>query len=74
MGWISVDNRSSMKSKLDLLKQYIDKQAEDFGLWFEPKYVTECYLQRELRRVAWLIEDANVDEIKSEIEKYKERL
>lgn len=63
-----------MKSKLHLLKQYIDKQAEDFGLWFEPQSVTECYLQQELRRVAWLIEDADEDEVEGEIEKYKERL
>ena len=63
-----------MKNKLYLLKKYIDKHAEDFGLWFEPQYITEDYLQRELRRIAWLIEDASVNEIESEIEQYNERL
>ena len=56
-----------------------DKQThtdthKDFGLWFEPQYITEDYLQRELRRIAWLIEDASVNEIESEIEQYNERL
>ena len=63
-----------MKDKLFLLKKYIAKQAEDFGLWFDAQYVTEAYLQQELRRIAWLIEDANVNEIETEIEKYNERL
>tara|TARA_R100000306_G_scaffold62433_1_gene70102 strand:- start:1238 stop:1381 length:144 start_codon:yes stop_codon:yes gene_type:complete len=34
----------------------VQKQAEDAGLWFEPVYVTEDYLQRALRELHSAVE------------------
>lgn len=62
-----------MKSKLSLLKKYIEKQCDDSGLWFNACFISEIYLQQELRRIAWLIEDASAEEIECEINKYDER-
>lgn len=31
------------------LKALIDRQAEDDGLWFQPIYASEAYLQENLR-------------------------
>ena len=61
-------------SRLKLLKEFIALQAEDVGLWFDAEYASEAYLQQQLRRVAWLIEEATDEQIKAEIEVYKGRL
>ena len=61
-------------NKLELLKRYINLQANDSGLWFQSESVTESYLQQELRHIAFLIEDANEEEIMQEIEDYKARI
>lgn len=57
-------------SKLALLKEYIAIQAESEGLWFEAETAPEAYLQQELRRVAWLIEDATETQIQAEIDNH----
>ena len=57
------------KSKLELLKEYISIQATDEALWFFAETIPESYLQQELRRVAWMIEEANEEQIKEEINK-----
>jgi hypothetical protein len=62
-----------MKNKLSLLKKYIKKQAEDSSLWFDSCFLSENYLQLELRRLAWLIEEASVDEVANAVKKYEER-
>lgn len=61
-------------SKLDLLKQYVEIQACDDGLWFEAETAPEGYLQQELRRIAYLIEEANEAQIQKEIENLKSRI
>lgn len=38
-----------MCSALRRLRRLTKRQTDDDGLWFEPKYVTEAYLMRELR-------------------------
>ena len=58
-------------SKLALLKAYIAEQAENEGLWFMAETATEAYLQQELRRVAWLIEEATETQIQVEIDNHK---
>lgn len=63
---------TEIREKLDLLKQYISKQAENDGLWFIADRAPEAYLQQELRRIAWLIEDAPNDEIKRVIERMED--
>ncbi len=45
-------------NKLHLLKKYIAIQAEDESLWFHAEFATEAYLQIELRKIAYLIEEA----------------
>lgn len=62
-----------MKSKIPLLKRYIKKQARDPSLWFRACFISEMYLQQELRRLAYLIEDASIEELEHEIDKYDER-
>ena len=42
-----------MNKILDL----IDKQAEDEGIWFRAEYITEAYLQKELRELHRVCED-----------------
>lgn len=63
-----------LMDKSELLKKYIEIQAEDEAIWFAAETATESYLQSELRRVAWLIEHARDDQIKMEIELYKGRI
>ncbi len=38
--------------------ELVNKQAEDEGLWFDADYVTEAYLQRNLRELHVAIEAA----------------
>lgn len=61
-------------TKLELLKKYIALQAEDEGLWFIAEYATEGYLQHELRKVAYMIEEASENEILRFINDKKEIL
>ena len=61
-------------NKLDVLKKYLDIQACDEGLWFISETVTEEYLQNALRRIVWMIEEASVEDIKSAIDDYKNKL
>jgi hypothetical protein len=60
--------------KESLLKEYVAMQAEDHGLWFDAETAPEAYLQQELRRVAYLIEEATLEEIQEEINRYKGRI
>ena len=62
-----------MSNKLELLKQYAALQAMDDGLWFFSQSASEAYLQQELRRVMWLIEEATEEQIKNDIERYAHR-
>ncbi len=63
-----------MTKKLELLKKYIELQAEDDGLWFRSEKITENYLQQELRKIAWMIEEASIEQIENEISFYKDKL
>jgi len=47
---------------LDRLRKVVDEQAEDHGLWFEAKYITEHNLQRALRRLHAAIEGKTEEE------------
>jgi hypothetical protein len=53
--------------KLLLLKEFIGYLAEDELLFFLGGNSREKKLQQELRRLAWLIEDADCDQIKTQI-------
>ena len=41
------------------IQRLVNKQAEDEGLWFEAKTAPEEYLQQELRRLHYAIENSN---------------
>lgn len=43
--------------RLQRLREMVDRQAEDEGLWFIAQYITEAYLQQELRKLHALIEE-----------------
>ena len=40
-----------MNKKWLAIKELVDKQAEDEGLWFMARTAPEAYLQQELRRL-----------------------
>ena len=40
----------------ELIKRMVDEQAEDDGIWFDAQYITEAYLQHQLRRLHRVIE------------------
>lgn len=61
-------------NKLELLKQYTSILAEEEGIWFEAKYITEALLQTRLRDLSYLIEEANEQQIIKFINKYKKDL
>jgi len=48
-------------SKPDAIRELVDQQAADEGLWFKAKTAPEAYLQRELRRLHAAIEAKVVD-------------
>lgn len=58
---------------IDLLRQYTEVQANDDGLWFDATHASEAYLQQELRRLVWMIEEADIEQLKEEIRLQKIR-
>lgn len=38
------------------VRKFVESQAEDEGLWFEAKTISEVYLQHELRKLHTVIE------------------
>ena len=49
------------------LREAVNSQAEDEGLWFEAKTAPEAYLQQELRRLHEIIEGKTGDECAREV-------
>ena len=43
-------------------KQVAAEQAEDEGLWFQPVYASEAYLQAALRRLTAAVEGKSPDD------------
>ncbi|HEY2811804.1 MAG TPA: hypothetical protein VGJ00_10510 [Rhabdochlamydiaceae bacterium] len=62
-----------MKTKIGMLKKYVERQAFDHGLWQDHDEVSKAYLQQELRRITWMIEDATIQQITDEIKRYDVR-
>ena len=48
----------ALLAKLETMKQTVDEQAEDEGLWFVAARASEAYLQQELRQLHAVIEAA----------------
>jgi len=48
--------RDRLKAELKAIRDMVDKQAEDEGLWFDAVTCPEAYLQRELRKLHAAIE------------------
>lgn len=40
----------------DVVKQLVEKQAEDNGIWFDAETITEAYLQQQIRLLHAAIE------------------
>ena len=57
-----VISASESSAERDRLREIVDAQAEDKGLWFEAKTAPEAYLQQELRRLHAAIEGIEPDE------------
>lgn len=59
---LSSDRKTRIPTLEDLglaeLRQLVDEQAEDEGLWFIAESATEAYLQQELRRLHAFVESA----------------
>ena len=47
----------TVEEKLKQIKELVDKQVNDEGLWFIAKTAPEAYLQQELRKLHALIEE-----------------
>jgi len=50
-----------MCQSLQRLKRFVKRQSEDDGLWFIATYISEDYLQHELRKLHAAIENARCD-------------
>ena len=46
-----------LEDKLSKIQDKVNEQAEDEGLWFNYKYITEDYLQRALRELHQIVEE-----------------
>jgi hypothetical protein len=42
---------TKLRARLNAIREIVNAQAEDDGLWFVAEYATEAYLQQELRRL-----------------------
>ena len=56
------DEVAALEAKLETMKQTVDEQAEDEGLWFVAATAPEAYLQQELRQLHAVIEAATQEE------------
>ncbi len=45
------------EEKIKVLLEFVENQACDDGIWFCAKYATEDYLQVEIRKLHYLIEE-----------------
>lgn len=54
---------------IDIIKAAVKSQAEDDGIWFIPRHITEDYLQQQLRDLHRVIEDADIDAFNRIIER-----
>ena len=46
-----------LEDRIDKIQAKVDEQAEDEGLWFNHKYITEDYLQRAIRELHKVVEE-----------------
>lgn len=46
-----------LRARLSTLKELVEEQANDAGLWFDAETAPEAYVQRELRRLHSAVED-----------------
>ena len=53
---------AASREKLTHLRQVVNEQAEDEGLWFLSTTITEAYLQGALRRLHEIIEGKTSEE------------
>lgn len=56
VGVIAVKMEERLKKAIKIIKRVVDEQAEDEGLWFIAETCSEAYLQQELRRLHFVIE------------------
>ena len=48
---------NKLENRLAAIQKVVNEQAEDEGLWINPDYITEAYLQAALRRLHRVIEE-----------------
>lgn len=72
------DNICDAQKRWELLCEIVDLQACDESLWAMPagriQTVDEACLRHELRALAWLIEEASLDEIRATIKSREEKI
>ena len=61
-GYRRYESVITVLAKLKTMKQTVDEQAEDEGLWFVAATAPEAYLQQELRQLHAVIEAAAQEE------------
>ena len=52
----ALERIKQLEDRLNKIQMKVDEQAEDEGLWFNHKYITEGYLQRSLRELHKVVE------------------
>ena len=56
-GWSEYpDDATAAADYIELLRNIVNEQAEDEGLWFDAQHAPEAYLQQELRKLHAAIE------------------
>jgi len=53
---LAKDEIEALGKQLAEIKSVVNRQTEDEGLWFRAETIFEAYLQKELRRLHYIIE------------------
>jgi len=46
-----------LEAKLKAIRDVVDEQADEEGIWFDAMTAPEAYVQRELRRLHWVVKE-----------------
>ncbi len=55
--WKAAAEITRLADKLGKIRDLVDEQAEDEGLWFDAQSAAEAYVQEELRKLHKVIEE-----------------
>lgn len=56
---------------MDLIKEFVECQAKDESFWGDPQTIYEAFLQQNLRKLHYVIEEASLIKLEEMIKSYK---